>query len=661
MRLTLPRLLLPLLLASPVAAFDPAFLAPATPACADFYGHANGSWLAATPAPAGHAGYGVPELLAERSRDDRRALLDHAARAPQDAIDGALGRLWASLLREELAEASASAALAPWLRRIETAASTKQLVDLLAAAQSAGLPMLFRLSVDIDSGQPDRRILYALQGGLGLPERDYYLRHEPGAAALRGAYLAYLQTLLTHTGDAEPEAGAQRVLELETRLARASQSLLQLRDPAVSRRLVRVRELDRQFPNLEWRRLLKAMDLGKVELVSLGHVAFFTEANAALAQVPIEHWRAYFRAQLAHQLAPWLQPAVAEAHHALFAERLRGRAAPPRWQQALDTVQALLGPELDARYRAAHLGADTEARFAALADGLREVLRERIAASPDLGETARAAALAKLDALRIGIAQAAPRDAATLPALSPEDPAANLLALLALQRRAELGRIGAAAAFEPPVALALPWIAYEPGRNRLRASPALLQPPLLPEGDEAALLFGGLGVLLAHELSHGFDRFGARFDARGQLAPWWGPVEQAADEALGTALMGQYDAYPLVGDVTVDGRRTLAENQADLAGLELAYLAWAARAAADPPDAEGRSAAQRFFLAFAQAQRRAERDESLRLSAATAAHAPARWRVNGPLANHPGFASAFGCEAGQGLVRAGSEQLSVWR
>ena len=257
-RLLLPALLLPL----SATAFEPALIDPQRAVCDSLYLHANGRWLAETPVPPGLSGLGMAERLAERSRLDRRALLEAAARAPRDATDAALGTLWASLLDPDLADASAQTALAPWLRRIERLAKPADIVDLLAAAHAAGLPLLFRLQVEIDSGQPDRRIAYALQGGLGLPERDYYLRHEPGAVALREAYAVYVQTLLAAAGEPDPAAAALRVIELETRLARASQSLQQLADPAVSRRLARVRETDRLFPNLEWRRYLRAQELG---------------------------------------------------------------------------------------------------------------------------------------------------------------------------------------------------------------------------------------------------------------------------------------------------------------------------------------------------------------------------------------------------------------
>ncbi len=649
-------------LADPCAAFDPELMQPTTAACDDFYSHANGRWTAQTPVPPGLRSLGAAELLAERSRNDRRTLLEAAAAAPRDDIDAALGTLWTSVLHEPVSEGSLQAAVAPWLKRIDSIAKPRDIGGLLGSAHAAGIPLLFRLQVDVDSGQSDRRIAYALQGGLGLPERDYYLRHESGTVAVREAYLRYVQAVLAKSGDSQPEVNAARVMELETRLARASQSLQQLRDPANSRRLSRVRELEKLYPNMEWRSYLRAQDLRKLDIVSLGHIAFFTEVNALLAQLPVEHWRAYLRFHLLHVFTPLRDGELRQAHFDLFGRAVAGQASPPaRWEQALDTAQALLGPELDQRYVQARLDVDRLASAQRLVDALRAALRRRVEVVEWLDQPARTAALAKLDALRITIVLPEPGER-PLPRLRSDDPFANVLALLAFERGLELKRIGPVKALPDPLPpLASPWIMYRPERNQLALSPALLQPPLFdPATDDAANL-GALGSLIGHELSHAFDRTGARYDAQGQVAPWWGDAEEAAYVARASAMTAQYAAYPAVGPVSVNGRLTLQENLADLAGLEIAFEAFVTLGLTAPPDAEGRSASQRFFLAFAQAGRRAVRDEVLHLTLASELHAPPRWRINGPLANFPAFAATFSCESGKGLLRAEQEQLAIWR
>lgn len=651
-----------LVLADPCTAFDPDLMQPATAACDDFYGHANGRWMTQTPVPPGLQSLGAAELLIERSRNDRRTLLEKAAGAPGDDTDAALGALWTSVLDETAGAGSLQVALAPWLKRIDSLAKPGELGGLLGDAHAAGLPLLFRLQVDVDSGQTDRRIAYALQGGLGLPERDYYLRHESGTQAVREAYLRYVQDVLAGFGDSQPEVNAVRVVELETRLARASQSLQQLRDPANSRRLNRVRDLETIYPNMEWRSYLRAQDLGKLEILSLAHIAFFTEANALFAQLPIEHWRAYLRFHLLHLFTPLLDGELHQSHFDLFGRALAGQAAAPaRWEQALDTAQALLGPELDQRYAQFRLDDDRLAAAQRLMDAVRAALRRRIEVVDWLDEPAREAALTKLEAMRFSIALPEPR-VRDLPRLRSDNPFGNVMALLAFERDRELQRIGPLAALpEPMPPLALPWIMYRPERNQLALSPALLQPPLFDPAQDDAANLGALGSLVGHELSHAVDRYGARYDAQGEVAPWWGSTEEAAHETRATAMMAQYAGYPAVGAVAVDGRLTLQENLADLAGLELAFEAFVTLGLTAPPDAEGRSASQRFFLSFAQAGRRAVRDEVLRLTLASELHAPPRWRVNGPLANFPAFAATFSCEAGKGLVRAEPNQLAIWR
>jgi putative endopeptidase len=653
---------LALLVMAPANAYDPTLLAPETSACDDFYSHANGRWLVSTPVPTGLQSLGLPELLSERSRNDRRTLLEAVARAANDPIDVALGTLWAGALDEAVIARSADAALAPWFKRIDAASKPREVVELLGAAHAAGLPLLFRLSVAIDSDQPDRRIAYALQGGLGLPERDYYLRHESGTIAVRDAYARYVESLLAASGDAEATLNASRVVELETRLARASQSLAQLRDPANSRRLNRIRELDNRYPNLEWKRYLRVQGLERLELLSLAHIAFFTEANALLTLLPIEHWRAYLRFHLIHQLAAHLDSGIRQANFELFGRVLAGQQhLAQRWEQALATSEALLGPELGLRYSETRFEPARQAAATQLFDALRAAQRRRIENVDWLQPSARSAALAKLDALRIEIARP-PSAKRALPPLRVDDPIGNLLSLLALKRSQELHSIGPLTELaEPLPPLAEPWLAYHPQRNRLQLSPALLQAPLFEPAGDVAANFGALGTLLAHELSHAFDRIGAQYDASGKVAPWWGEAETLAHESRATAMAAQFDAYLAVGEVPVDGRLTLDENFADLAGLEIAFEAFTSVAGADPPDAEGRTSAQRFFLSFAQAGRRAVRDEVLRLTLASELHAPPRWRINGPLANHPAFAAAFSCSPGSGLMRASDEQLAIWR
>jgi putative endopeptidase len=658
--LALLGLCLPFWTQAPAQPIDPRDLDTSTPACADFYQHANGGWLRDNPVPAGFASWGTFEEVGLQGLLQQRTLLEQAA-SSSDRVERLLGELYASGMDEASTEAAGSAPLQALLARIDKITKTRDVAPVIAELHARGIPVLFDFGVNDDLKNPARRIAYANQGGLGLADRDYYLREDADTRLLLTAYLGYIERLLTLSGSRAPAAEAEAVLAIEKRLAAASLTLLQLRDPVISYRVVAAGELDRTYPALAWSKFLKSQGLAKNATISLAHSAFFREANALVGGIPPAQWRAYLRFHAAHALAPYLSSGYLDAHDAMYLRTLRGSKEPmPRWRRVLGTVDTLMGPALGQSYLRAHFASDSREAARALVDSIRRTLRGRLENAPWLGTQARMAALEKIDSVDVKLGGPdAEFDYEGLK-LDAKSYAGNVLTIAAWLHRQHMAAIDKVREeWQWPQPAQAVNVFYDPARNQLVVPAGLMQPPIFQAGGDAAVNYGGLGSIVAHELMRGFDAIGSRFDAQGRIAPWWQEADTHAFNARFEPLRSQYDAYPVLGQVKVNGHLTLPENIADLAGVEIARLAL--DALGPRPDAGTLSAAQRYYLAHARLWRRNYRDEELQLLSRIDVHAPAKWRVNGPLANLTPFADAFKCRVGKdSMMRAEKDRVTVF-
>jgi putative endopeptidase len=647
---------------TPVVGLDARNLDTKTAACNDFYQHANGGWLKANPVPAGRASWGLLDEMAERNLLQQREILETAASAPKDDLDRLLGTLYASGMDEAGIEAAGAKPLAALFERIDSFKKPKDFTAVLATLHARGLPVLFDFGVNDDLQDPTRRIAYANQGGLGLPDRDYYLRQEPQTKTLLAAYRAYVERVLSLSGSAQASRDADTVLQIETRLAQASLSLVQLRDPAQSYRPTAVKDLRKRFPAIDWKVFLRAQELAKLDSVSLAHTPYFTEIENLARTLTPEQWKAYFRFHVAHALAPYLSRGFQDAHEALFVRTLRGTQEPlPRWRRVLATVDTLLDYGIGRRYAERYFPDATRSEAEALVQGIRSSQRARIEASTWLGAETKAKALAKLDALDIKLGHS-PRWP-TFEGLKFESApfATQVLTAIQWRHRRMMAAIGKPREdWQWPQSAQALNAYYDPARNQLVLPAGFLQPPLFDPAADDAINYGALGALVAHELTHGFDVLGSSFDATGKLAPWWLPADANGFALRTKPLEAQYDAYTALGPVKVSGRLTLVENIADLGGLEVAWNAFQATAPGVAA-VQGHTPSQRFFLAWGQAWRRNYTDEELTVLLRTDVRAPAKFRVNGPLANLTAFSDAYKCKPGKAsFVRKPEERVSLW-
>ncbi|KAF1687736.1 peptidase M13 [Pseudoxanthomonas broegbernensis] len=635
--------------------------APAVPAqCTDFYAQANAEWLKANPVPADPGAASALGQLAARSLQQQRDLLDAAMQSPQNEVQKRLGDFWASGLDEAAVEADGSKPIAPLLSRIDAIKRAKDVPAAIAALHQVGIPVAFNFAPDVDLKALDRHIGYFMQGGMGLPDPAFYTRGDADTQALLGRYGDYVKQVLALTGtpQARLEADTRAVIDIETAIARKSQSMADLNNPFRTYVPVPAADVAKRYRNLQLAQFLEAQGV-KDDLVSLPDPALFAELDAMVARVKPEQWRAYLRWRVGDAMAPYLSRSFREASFGFRGQVLAGQAAPaPRWQQVLEAINTAAGPMLGREYAERHLTPAARRRAGVVIDEVREAQVAAVARAAWLSDEAKAEAAAKLKDLKIEVGTPRRDLDYTVQPMGRGSFGGNMLIASAWRHREEMRRIGKGNADRRwDVLPQQPALAYDIAQNRLIVTAAVLQPPVFDAADPA-MVYGAYGALVGNQLTRAVDAKGALVDARGELRSWWTPADKSAWLHLGERVANQYAAYdyPGVKGAKVNGTLVRDEGLGDLAGLELAWEAYA-KAHADAKPAER----QAFFQAWSRmwAQQLSPNAASERLTADI--HAPGPLRSNVPLGNLPAFAAAYGCKAGQPMQRAEAEQIRVWR
>lgn len=644
-----------------VAARKKAARAPAVSAqCTDFHEASNADWMKANPVPQTGATTALGQLV-ERSRLQQRELLDAAMASPQGNVQKLLGDFWASGLDEAAVEADGSNPIAPLLTRINAIKKAKDVPASIAALHQVGIPVAFNFGPDVDLKALDRHIGYFMQGGMGLPDPAFYTRSDADTVALMGRYRAYVKQILALAGTpaARLDADAQAVIALETELARNAQSLANLNNPFRNYVPVSIKDLNSRYRNLQLEAFLKAQGV-RDDLVSLPDPALFAALDGMVTRIKPDQWKAYLRWRVGDAMAPYLSKAYREAEFEFRGRVLRAQTLPPpRWEQVLDAINVAAGPMLGREYAARHLTADNRRQAAWIVDKLRETQIEAVKRSTWLTAEAKAEAQAKLAAMKIEIGTPLRDLDYSVQPMGRGSFGGNMLIASTWRHREEMKRIGKGNADRRwDVLPQQPSLAYDLAQNRLIVTAAALQPPIFNAQASAAGKFGSYGALVGHELTRAIDAKGALIDARGELRSWWAPADKTAWALLGNRVAAQYAGYdvPGVKGAKVNGPLTQEENLADLAGVELAWEAYASvEATAGPADRKG------FFSAWAALwpQQLSPNEAAARVG--TDIRAPGKWRTNGPLSNLPAFGASFSCKPGQPMQRIEAEQIRVWR
>jgi endothelin-converting enzyme/putative endopeptidase len=535
---------------------------------------------------------------------------------------------------------------------------------LLAHLHSVDVHPLFRFGSQIDAlGDATQQIAAVDQSGLSLPDREYYLKTDPRSADLRAKFAAAVQKILALAGgDADQAAAdAKTVLAVETTLAESQVDRVTRRDPKQRLHTMTLNELQAMTPNFSWRKYALAADAPKFQVLNVGAPEYMKAVDRLIASAPTADIKTYLRWHLIHESAELLPKAIAEADFDFFSRTLAGQQQPtPRWRRCVADTDRQLGEALGKAFVEQAFGAQAKADTLRMVQDIKSAMQQDIDAASWMSAETKTAALAKLNKVvdRIGYPERWLDYAAVR--IARDDALGNRQRTAAFEHARTLARIGQPVdrgewSMTPPTVNAY----YSPDRNSITFPAGILQPPFYRAGRDAAVNYGGAGAVIGHELTHGFDDQGRKYDGEGNLRDWWTPRDAQAYEQRVSCVADQYSGYTVAGDAKVNGRLTLGENTADNGGVRLALMAYLTGPGAKAKDKiDGFTPEQRLFLGWAQVWCENATPEAERLKAATNPHASNKYRVNGPVSNMPEFAKAFSCKANTPMVRANA--CRVW-
>ncbi|GAA3971873.1 M13 family metallopeptidase [Hymenobacter antarcticus] len=639
--------------------------------CDDFFQFSGGNWLRSNPIPSYASSWGPRNLLGNRTQETLRSILDDAA-ANRTAAPGSnaqkVGDFYAAAMDTVAIDRAGLAPLKPELDRVAAMRNAAGLRAEIVHLQELGTGVFFRAGVDVDEKKTTQYAVQLNQGGLTLPDRDFYFKDDTRTTKVKTAYRAYMTQLFGLLGDAPAVAqrNAATVERLETRLAKASRTRVELRDPQANYNKLTVAAAQKRYPSLNPKGLLTGMQLGKAQEVIFGQPAFFDEVNAVLKTEPLADLKTYMRWHLVRSSAAALPTAYAEAAFR-YSQALTGAKQPaPRWKRMQAATDQALGEAFGQLYVDQAFSPEAKAKALEMVANIRASMAEHIQTNTWMSAPTKAEALKKLNALRVKIGYPDVwKDYSNLK-ISRESYLKNVLAARRWESRRETAKFGGPIdrnewGMTPPTINAY----YNPPMNEIVFPAGYLQPPFFDPKADDAINYGAIGGVMGHEMTHGFDDQGRQYDSEGNLRDWWTPAD-AAEFTKRAAVVGkQYSEFSPLDSVRVNGQLTMGENLADFAGLTVVYGALEKqlqqRYGSGPrPKFDGFTPEQRYFLSWAQLRRTNIRPEALRQQILTDPHSPGQYRTIGPLMNMPQFQQAFGCAEGSKMTRSASERAVIW-
>jgi putative endopeptidase len=628
----------------------------------DLFRAANGRWLETTPIPADKSSYGTTIALRDQADARVRAIVDElASREPRDGGERQLRDYYLSQLDTAAIDRAGLAPAAPWLARIDGLKTREDLAALFGELQGMA-PLPLTLYVNADAKEPQRYALHLYQSGLGLPDRDYYLKDDERLLKARAAYQTYLRALLQAAGDAQVEANAQAVYAFEKRMAEVQWSRVENRDPIKRYNPMPLPEMQRRAP-LPWQPWLTAAKVASPERVIVAQPSYVDAFAKIAADTPLPVWQAYLKVRVLAAGAEVLPKPLRDARFAYEDQALAGMAQEqPRWQVATRATNNALGEAVGKLYVQRHFPPAYKARMQQLVDNLMAAYRGSIDGLSWMGPETKQRAQAKLArySTKIGYPEVW-RDYSALQ-VKPGDAFGNRLRAGRFEWERRARQVGGPVDrrewhMTPQTVNAY----YNPVANEIVFPAAILEPPFFDMKADDAYNYGAIGGVIGHEISHGFDDQGSRYDGDGRLANWWTEADRKAFDALAQKLVVQYDAYQPLPGQHVNGKLTLGENIADLSGLQIAYKAWQLSLKGKPaPVLDGLTGEQRFFAGWARAWRSKLREERLLQLLVADPHSPAEYRANGAVVNHDAFHQTFGTKPGDGMWKPVEERIRIW-
>jgi endothelin-converting enzyme/putative endopeptidase len=634
--------------------------------CVDFYQYSCGGWLKNNSIPADQAAWGRFNELAERNRAVLRDILETAASASQrTANEQKIGDYYAACMDEAAVNQKGVAVLQPAFARINSIEDKNELTVLVANLHRQGVEVLFGFGSGSDFKNAKQVIAQADQGGLSLPDRDYYLKDDSKSVELRKAFVEHVTKMFKLLGDSAEKAAleAAAVMKIETALAKGSMDRVERRDPEKVYHKLTEKEWQDLTPSLSWPKYRAAVGAPAFDSLNVANPDFFKALNAELKDASLNDLKVYFRWRLVHAQVQALPAPLVDENFNFYGKTLTGaKELRPRWKRCVAAVDGDLGEALGQVFVEKHFPPQAKARMLEMVKALENALRQDIRELDWMSEATKKQALVKLEAIRNKIGYPDKwRDYTDLKIVRG-DALGNLVRANEFEVRRQLNKIGKPLdkgewQMTPPTVNAY----YDASENNINFPAGILQWPFFDFHADDALNFGGIGAVIGHELTHGFDDQGAKFDAAGNLKDWWSPADEKAFNQRTQCLVDQYDGFVAVDDVHVRGKLTLGENTADNGGLRIALMALTdslSKSGKPAAKIDGYTQEQRLFLGWGQVWCQNMTDELSRLLALNNEHSPGKYRVNGVVSNMPEFQKAWGCKAGQPMVRQNA--CHVW-
>jgi putative endopeptidase len=634
--------------------------------CVDFYEYSCGGWRKLNPIPSDQTGWSVYGKLYEDNLNYLRGILEEASTATnRDPVTQKIGDYYASCMDETAIEKLGAKPLQSNLSAIQSLKTTKDLPALLATLQLEGTSALFGFGPRQDPDNSNEVIMNISQGGLGLPDRDYYLTDDAKSKETREKYLLHVQKMFELLGDSPDMAknNAATVMRIETSLAKASLTRVERRDPYKRKHKMSVPDLYKIAPDFEWNAYFAASAVPKFQILNVEWPDFFKDVDAQVSSNSLEDWKNYLRFHVANSRAPYLSSAFVNEDFAFYRGYLRGaKEIQPRWKRCVSNVDDALGEALGQAYVRKTFGPELKAATVEMTRRIEDAMALRIQQLDWMSPETKQQALLKLRAIRNKVGYPDQwRDYSSVK-IVPDSFYGNDLRATEFEIHRQLNKVGKPVdrgewGMTPPTVDAY----FNPQMNDINFPAGVLQPPLYDAKMDDAPNYGNTGSTIGHELTHGFDDEGRKFDANGNLKDWW--TKEDADQFVKHAdcVVDQYAQYVVVDDIHINSKLTEGEDVADLGGTILAYIAWKdATKDMTLQDRDGLTPDQRFFIGLAQWACENNRPEDLRVNAITDPHSPGKYRINGVVVNMPEFGAAFSCKVGQPMVKPPEKVCHVW-
>lgn len=633
--------------------------------CENFYQYAVGGWLKNNPIPSTESRWSSFNVVNDSNNLKLRHILNEFSTGEyaEGSMEQKLGDLYSTALDSNLSNELGIKPLTDELEKIDALNSQADMITLLAEHKAIGVNSLFGVYIGQDDKNSEQYITHLYQSGLGLPDRDYYLKKDEKSVEIQDAYKEHMAKILTLADMTNAEQLVKEIYGIERYLASKSMSRLDRRDPDKTYNKFSYRELDEISQYVNWATYFKAVGLSEVDEVIVSQPKFLKAVDHAIDSIPLDQWKNYLKWRLIDTYASSLSEDFVAANFDFYGKTLSGRKEiKPRWKRALAMVNGNAGELLGRAFVERHFPEEAKAEVGQMVENLRAVFKERIFALKWMSEETKEKALEKLASFNKKIGYPDKWRSYQELQINSKNLVQNLMNAKQFNFAYGMSKLGKPVDKEewfmsPQTVNAY----YSSSKNEIVFPAGILQSPFYSYEADHAINYGGIGAVIGHEFTHGFDDQGSKYDAKGNLINWWTEEDRERFEQRANLVVEQFNGYEPLDSLFVNGQLTLGENIADLGGTTLAYYALLKEVEDDAPaDIDGFDYKQRFFLGWAQVWHMNMTDKELRKRVATDPHSPGNYRVIGPLSNMNEFAEAFGCEAGDPMVQTDSAKAVIW-